>query len=128
MWGVGGVGVGGVGVGWGWGGVGGGGGGVLHGGPLWPTAYNADKAAELGAELTSSNGDIFRVAGHLCGEFTGPWWFETPSWSLWRQCNEFLDFVPASSSIICLYEYDLSDFVTEIRKFWVYYRYAWNMN
>ena len=22
--------------------------------------------------MTSSNGDIFRVAGHLCGEFTGP--------------------------------------------------------
>ena len=69
--------------------------------------------------MTSSNGNIFRVTGHLCGEFTGPgkfpaqrpvtrsfdaffdlclnkrlskqprgWWFETPSWSLWRQCNE----------------------------------------
>ena len=68
--------------------------------------------------MTSSNGNIFRVAGPLCGEFTGPgefpaqrpvtrsfdvffdlrlnkrlskqpwvWWFETPSWSLWRQCN-----------------------------------------
>ena len=67
---------------------------------------------------TSSNGNIFRVTGHLCGEFTSPgdfpaqrpvtrsfdvffdlrpdkrlskqpwgWWFETPSWSLWRQCN-----------------------------------------
>ena len=23
---------------------------------------------------TSSNGNIFRVTGHLCGEFTGPWW------------------------------------------------------
>ena len=70
--------------------------------------------------MTSSNGDIFRVTGPLCGEFTGPgefptqrpvtrsfnfffdlrlnkrlskqpwgWWFETPPWSLWRQCNEF---------------------------------------
>ena len=68
--------------------------------------------------MTSLNGNIFRVTGHLCGEFTGPgefpaqrpvtrsfdvffdlylnkqlskqprgWWFETPSWSLWRQCN-----------------------------------------
>ena len=108
------------------------GGGGLHGGPLWPTAYNADKAAELGAEeavrlsgatyvdmMTSSNGNIFRVTGPLCGEFTGPgefpaqrpvtrsldvsfdlrlntwlskqpwgWWFETLSWSLWRQCND----------------------------------------
>ena len=70
------------------------------------------------AIMTSSNGNIFRVTGLLCGEFTGPgefptqrpvtrsfyvffdlrlnerlskqpwgWWFETPSWSLWRQCN-----------------------------------------
>ena len=68
--------------------------------------------------MTSSNGNIFRVTGPLCGEFTGPgefptqrpvtrsfdvffdlrlnerlskqpwgWWFETPSLSLWRQCN-----------------------------------------
>ena len=68
--------------------------------------------------MTSSNGNIFRVTGPLCGEFTGPgefptqmpvtrsfdvsfdlrlnkrvskqpwgWWFETPSWSLLRQCN-----------------------------------------
>ena len=70
--------------------------------------------------MTSSNGNIFRVTGSLCGEFTGPgefptqrpvtrsfdvffdlrlnkrlskqpwgWWFETPSWSLWRQCNDW---------------------------------------
>ena len=68
--------------------------------------------------MTSSNGNIFRVTGPLCGEFTGPeefptqrpvtrsfdvffdlrlnkrlskqpwgWWFQTPSWSLWRQSN-----------------------------------------
>ena len=68
--------------------------------------------------MTSSNENIFRVTGPLCGEFTGPgefptqrpvtrsfdvfidlrlnkrlskqpWglWFETPSWSLWGQCN-----------------------------------------
>ena len=24
--------------------------------------------------MTSSNGNIFRVTGHLCVEFTGPWW------------------------------------------------------
>ena len=24
--------------------------------------------------MTSSNGDIFRVTGHLCGKFTGPRW------------------------------------------------------
>ena len=70
--------------------------------------------------MTSSNGNIFRVTGPLCGEFTGPgefptqrpvtrsfdvffdlrlnkplskqswgWWFETLSWSLWRQYNVF---------------------------------------
>ena len=60
--------------------------------------------------MTSSNGNIFRVTGHLCGEFTGPrwishtkasdaelwcflwsaWgrWFETLSHPLWRQCND----------------------------------------
>ena len=64
--------------------------------------------------MTSSNENIFRVTGPLCGEFTGPgefttqrpvtrnfdvffdlrpnklpwgWWFETLSWSLWRQRN-----------------------------------------
>ena len=68
--------------------------------------------------MMSSNGNIFRVTGRLCGEFTGhrwishtkasdaelwwlfdlrlnkrlskqSWggWFETPSYSLWRQCN-----------------------------------------
>ena len=24
--------------------------------------------------MTSSNGNIFRITGHLCGEFTGPRW------------------------------------------------------
>ena len=24
--------------------------------------------------MASSNGNIFRVTGHLCGEFTGPRW------------------------------------------------------
>ena len=24
--------------------------------------------------MTSLNGNIFRVTGHLCGEFTGHWW------------------------------------------------------
>ena len=63
--------------------------------------------------MTSSNGNIFRVTGHLCGEFTvnrwiphtkasdaelwcflwsAPkhwrrWWVETLSRSLWRHCN-----------------------------------------
>ena len=64
--------------------------------------------------MTSSNRNIFRVTGHLCGEFTGPtqrpvtwifnvffdlrvnkrlskqwwgWWFETLSRPLWRHRN-----------------------------------------
>ena len=76
--------------------------------------------------MTSSNGNIFRVTGPLCGEFTGPgefpaqrpvtrsfdvffdlrlnkrlskqpwgWWFETPSWSLWCQCNAIYVFIPS---------------------------------
>ena len=65
--------------------------------------------------MTSSNGNIFRVTGPLCGEFTDDitnasdaelwcflwlnkrwskqsrhWWFETPSRSLWRPCDELL--------------------------------------
>ena len=64
--------------------------------------------------ITSSNGNIFRVTGHLCGEFNSQrpvtrsfdaffdlrlnkrlskqswgWWFETPSYSLWRHCNDY---------------------------------------
>ena len=70
--------------------------------------------------MTSSNGNIFRVTGLLCGAFTSyrwiprtkasdaelwyflwslsekkrmsrqwwGWWFETPSYPLWRHCNE----------------------------------------
>ena len=76
--------------------------------------------------MTSSNGNIFRVSGRLCGEFAGPgefptqrpvtrsfyvffdlrlnrrlskqpwgWWFETPSWPLWRQCNVQMNHVLA---------------------------------
>ena len=70
--------------------------------------------------MTLSYGNIFRVTGPLCGEFTGPgefptqrpvtrsfdvlfdlrlntrlskqpwgWWFEMPSWSLWRHRNGY---------------------------------------
>ena len=68
--------------------------------------------------MTSSNGNIFRVTGHLCGEFTGEfpaqrpvtrrldvffdlrlnkrlskqswgWWFETLSHPLWRHSNAY---------------------------------------
>ena len=82
---------------------------------FYQSAYQHEQSSVM---MTSSNGNIFRVTGPLCGEFTGPgefpaqrpvtrsfdvffdlrlnkrlskqpWggWFETPSWSLWRQCN-----------------------------------------
>ena len=49
--------------------------------------------------MTSSNGNIFRVTGHLCGEFTGyrlsnqswGWWFETLPCPLWRHCNAVIN-------------------------------------
>ena len=71
--------------------------------------------------MTSSNGNIFRVTGDLCGEFTGPtqrpvtwsfdvffdlrlnkrlskqswdWWFETLSCPLWRHCNGLVGHMP----------------------------------
>ena len=83
--------------------------------------YTSDLIWEQTAKcmMTSSNGNIFRVTGPLCGEFTGPgefptqrpvtrscdvffdlrlnkrlskqpwgWWFETPSLSLCRHCND----------------------------------------
>ena len=65
--------------------------------------------------MTSSNGNIFRVTGHLCGDSpaqrpltrsfdvlfdlrlnkrlskqSGCWWFKTPSHPLWRHCNGIL--------------------------------------
>ena len=58
--------------------------------------------------MTSSNGNIIRVTGPLCGEFTGHrwsalnkrliiqswgWWFESPSRSLWRHFNDKLKYV-----------------------------------
>ena len=40
--------------------------------------------------MTSSNGNIFRVTGHLCGEFTGPRWIPRTRASdaeLWCFCD-----------------------------------------
>ena len=73
----------------------------------WPSMYSN------AFMMTSSNGDIFRVTGHLCGESVNSqspvtrsfdvffdlrlnkrlskqswgWWFETPSCPWWRHCN-----------------------------------------
>ena len=55
---------------------------------------------QISVMMTSSIWNIFRVTGHLWGEFTNlrlserlsklSWglWFETPSRTLWRHCNE----------------------------------------
>ena len=40
--------------------------------------------------MTSSNGNIFRVTGPLCGEFTGPGEFTTQR-PVTRSCNVFFD-------------------------------------
>ena len=37
------------------------------------TAVSVEKSSTI-FMMMSSNGDIFRVTGHLCGEFTGPRW------------------------------------------------------
>ena len=76
--------------------------------------------------MTSSNGNIFRVTGHLCEEFTGPgefsaqrpvtgsfnvffdlnkrlskqswgWWFETLLCPLWRHCNVDITLINTSA-------------------------------
>ena len=84
------------------------------------TQSTTKPCAQIVYMVTSSNGNIFRVTGLLCGEFTGhrwiprtkvsdadrwcflwstsaptvehkQWrrrWFETPSRSLWRHCND----------------------------------------
>ena len=73
--------------------------------------YNATRLYPV-FMMTSSNGNIFRVTGHLCDEFPAQtpvtqsfvaffdmrlnewlskqscgWWFETPPHPLWRHCN-----------------------------------------
>ena len=74
---------------------------LLWTGLLWVSSHHS--------MLTSSNGNIFRVTGPLCTETSDAelwcfcihlrlnkrlskqpwgWWFETPPWSLWRQCND----------------------------------------
>ena len=37
-----------------------------------PIAMSIGEETPTTSMMTSSNGNIFRVTGHLCGEFTGP--------------------------------------------------------
>ena len=41
------------------------------------TCHRHDISSICHDMMTSSNGNIFRVTGHLCGEFTGPRWIPT---------------------------------------------------
>ena len=41
--------------------------------------------------MTSSNGNIFRVTGHLCGEFTGPRWIPRTKASDTQSFDVFFD-------------------------------------
>ena len=43
--------------------------------------------------MTSSNGNNFRVTGHLCGEFTGPRWIPAQS-PVTRNFDVFFDLRP----------------------------------
>ena len=43
--------------------------------------------------MTSSNGNIFRVTGHLCGEFTGPRWIPRTK-AMTRSFDVFFDLRP----------------------------------
>ena len=55
--------------------------------------YSDQCTLNLWYMMTSSNGNIFRVTGHLCGEFTGPGEFP---WQrpVTRSFNVFLDLCP----------------------------------
>ena len=83
--------------------------------PLYKNTYSNYPISTSAYMMTSSNGNIFRATGHLCGEFTGSptqrpvtrsfdvnfdlrpnkrlskqswgWWFETPSRPFWRHRN-----------------------------------------
>ena len=86
-------------------------------------------ASHLGRMMTSWNGNLFRVTGHLCGEFTGEFhaqrpvtrsfdvffdlrlnkrlskqswgrWFKTLLWSLWRHCNRCSSYIEYRNHIL----------------------------
>ena len=70
-------------------------------GPLWQVTDGfPSQRATIPVHLhismmTSSNGNIFRVTGHLCGEFTGPRWISRTKASDWHGALMF--------SLICVW-------------------------
>ena len=120
---------------------------------------NATNAEVNFLSMTASNGNIFRVTGPLCGEFTGPgefptqrpvtrsfdvyfdlrlnkrlskqpwgWWFETLSWSLWRQCNVMM----CSWNVVSMYIQRKRNFghsfLNNINSLWPWDVIWWNMS
>ena len=97
------------------------------------TNHSSSDRNPLNCMMTSSNGNIFRVTGHLCGESTRwilrtkasdaelwcflwsvsekkrlskqswGWWFETLSRPLWRHCNGIQQFDVDAISFLCLF-------------------------
>ena len=93
---------------------------LSHGSPVMgchvSSSFDLCSRMKLGCiRMTSSNGNIFRVTGHVCGEFPSQrpvtrsfdvffdlrlnkrlskqswgWWFETLSRPSWRHCNDEL--------------------------------------
>ena len=53
---------------------------ITSGFPWWRSSQRYGKRVHM---MTSSNGNIFRVTGHLCGEFTGPRWIPRTKARVW---------------------------------------------
>ena len=47
---------------------------VQYGTALYSVWWIGGRTERKGYMIKSLNGNIFRVTGHLCGEFTGPRW------------------------------------------------------
>ena len=47
--------------------------------------------------MTSSNGNIFRITGHLCGEFTSPQWIPAQR-PVTRSFDVFFDLRPKKTA------------------------------
>ena len=96
--------------------------------------------------MASSNGNIFRVTGPLCGEFTGPgdfptqrpvtrsfdvffdlrlnkrswgWWFETLSRPFWRHRNEYISI--QSLQLTASYASGFAWFGTKLNLQWYFF-------
>ena len=53
--------------------------------------FNYSRSHPVTPMMTSSNGNIFRVTGHLCGEFTGHLWIPSTQTPVTRSFNIFFE-------------------------------------